>query len=128
MPNFHPVLLLGLLMTTTLSTYGQSEIIVTHKSSPVDVSQGIDLSNYTYSAINVALSQDSTISSRYSHMELTLIRNGRAVAEVRGNVEKGAKLSLSQMMSQARTGDKVMVRLKSSARAKASKMFTLVIT
>lgn len=121
--------LVALFIAFGWSAFSQSEIRVTNNGDPIDLNEGIDLSRVTYPLVRLELSKDEDVRRRYTHMEWTIVRGGRAVYSMRANPKgKDGKMSLKNLLNHARPGDNILIQMGNTSGLKGRKVISFPVS
>lgn len=123
--KIQPYIILSLFMALPVIGLTQSEIIITHNDDLINPAEGIVLSEISYPLVRIKLANEA-IQQRYPTSEITLIRHGRAVYQARfhGSVV-GERNSLNNILGKARSGDKIMLRLRGNNSTSSDRIITI---
>ena len=109
MPKITQALTLSFIVFLNTVVLGQAEFVLTYNGNPINLNDGLELRKVTYPLVRLELGGDVEDLSDEIRLELTLIRKGRAVRAIRGNIIKGKKMSIKGILDIAKAGDEIMI-------------------
>ena len=106
----------------------QSQVVVTYNNNPLDITEGITLSEVTYPRVKLELSGEGDMRTVYPYTEMTIVRKGRAVYSMRSTPSKDeSAIALKPVLQHARSGDALVVRLRRDLNSQESKILSIPI-